>query len=116
ALLCEAISKQGRSLKEVWERVQDELGEYHYLQYNFPAKEELKARIERLRAQEIERLNGIPVKTKITIDGLKLVLQDGSWVLLRPSGTEPLIRVYIEATEQRLLEELKKAADKLILG
>ncbi|PSN84218.1 hypothetical protein B9Q01_01965 [Candidatus Marsarchaeota G1 archaeon OSP_D] len=116
ALLCEAISKQGRSLKEVWERVQDELGEYHYLQYNFPAKDELKARIERLRAQEIERLNGIPVKTKITIDGLKLVLQDGSWVLLRPSGTEPLIRVYIEATEQRLLEELKKAADKLILG
>lgn len=43
-----------------------------------------------------ESIAGIKVKEASRKDGVKLYLEDGSWVLLRPSGTEPLIRVYIE--------------------
>ncbi|HEW81064.1 MAG TPA: phosphomannomutase, partial [Nitrospirae bacterium] len=37
------------------------------------------------------------VKEQITVDGIKLVFDDGSWLMIRPSGTEPKVRFYIEA-------------------
>ncbi|MCK9911975.1 hypothetical protein MXD81_22660, partial [Microbacteriaceae bacterium K1510] len=42
-------------------------------------------------------------------DGLKLLLEGGNWVLIRPSGTEPLLRVYCEATSASSLERIKEA-------
>jgi phosphomannomutase len=45
------------------------------------------------------------VKNVITVDGTKLVFDDGSWLMIRPSGTEPKVRFYIEART----EEEKKA-------
>jgi phosphomannomutase len=51
---------------------------------------------------------GIGVKSVGRKDGIKLYLEEGSWVLLRPSGTEPLIRVYLETDSP---EKLKQVAD-----
>ena len=45
------------------------------------------------------------MKDLITVDGTKLVFDDGSWLMIRPSGTEPKVRFYIEART----EEEKKA-------
>lgn len=45
-------------------------------------------------------------RQRITIDGFKVVFDDGSWVLIRPSGTEPLIRVFAEAKEKGRAEAL----------
>ena len=42
-------------------------------------------------------INSKKVRETKTIDGLKVVLEDDSWLLIRPSGTEPLLRVYAEA-------------------
>ncbi|MDI9480278.1 MAG: phosphoglucomutase/phosphomannomutase family protein, partial [Bacillota bacterium] len=39
---------------------------------------------------------------------LKMVLEDGSWVLIRPSGTEPLFRIYVEASGEEQLAQLQK--------
>ena len=41
-----------------------------------------------------------------TLDGLKLVLSDGSWVMFRPSGTEPITRFYCESRDSQQLEVL----------
>ena len=43
-----------------------------------------------------ETIGGLRVTDKVTIDGYKFVLEDGGWMLVRFSGTEPLIRVYCE--------------------
>ncbi len=43
-------------------------------------------------------------------DGVKLVLEDSSWVLARPSGTEPLFRIYAEAPDQDSLRSLQTSA------
>ena len=40
---------------------------------------------------------GTPVDDVVTVDGFKLLLADGSWLLVRPSGTEPKLRIYAEA-------------------
>lgn len=62
-------------------------------------------------------LAGIKVKEIGRKDGIKLYLEDGSWVLLRPSGTEPLMRVYMETNvpekQQPITEILRLMIDRL---
>jgi len=50
----------------------------------------------------------------IRIDGSKLIFEDGSWVLFRPSGTEPVVRFYVEAHSEEDLRELIDAGERLI--
>lgn len=49
---------------------------------------------------------GVRVDCIDETEGKKIVLEDGSWILIRPSGTEPLIRVYIEAADEKRQEEM----------
>ena len=51
-------------------------------------------------------VGGHEVATVVTLDGFKLLLDDGSWLLVRPSGTEPVLRVYAEAESDAAVEEL----------
>ena len=64
---------------------------------------------EKLRGDPSE-FNGIKVANVVRIDGLKLVLADGSWVCYRLSGTEPVVRVYSEARSTEDLAKLSAAA------
>ncbi|AFZ72769.1 phosphoglucomutase/phosphomannomutase family protein [Natronobacterium gregoryi] len=57
---------------------------------------------------------GTEVETVNTDDGFKLLLSDGSWLLVRPSGTEPVLRVYAEATDEKRVEELLEAGEQLV--
>jgi phosphomannomutase len=57
---------------------------------------------------------GTDVADVVTVDGFKLLLDDGSWTLLRPSGTEPKMRVYAEAESDARVEELLDAASDLV--
>ncbi|WP_247003537.1 phosphoglucomutase/phosphomannomutase family protein [Halosolutus gelatinilyticus] len=57
---------------------------------------------------------GIDVRDVNTADGFKLLLDDGSWVLVRPSGTEPVLRVYAEATDEERVRRLLEAGEELI--
>jgi len=53
-----------------------------------------------------ESVGGLKVVSVDRMDGTRLILEDGSWVLLRLSGTEPLARVYAEASSESLKEQL----------
>jgi phosphomannomutase len=55
-------------------------------------------------------LGHLTVKRVQTTDGLKLHLDGGAWVLVRPSGTEPVARLYVEAPDKSTLETLRAAA------
>ncbi|WP_394740814.1 phosphoglucomutase/phosphomannomutase family protein [Natronococcus roseus] len=57
---------------------------------------------------------GTPVENVNTADGFKLQLEDGSWLLVRPSGTEPKLRVYAEATDEDRVAELLEAGEALL--
>jgi hypothetical protein len=41
----------------------------------------------------------------MTLDGIKFILEDGSWILFRPSGTESVVRIYVEARDKFLVEK-----------
>ena len=53
-----------------------------------------------------ESVRGSPVARVVTLDGFKLLLENGSWLLVRPSGTEPKLRVYAEADSDEAVEKL----------
>jgi phosphomannomutase len=58
------------------------------------------------------------VRTQVlsTNDGFKWFLADGSWLLVRASGTEPLVRVYTEASSAELRDELVLTGEKVVRG
>lgn len=66
----------------------------------------------RLRARLPARPLGLRVLRETSLDGLKLFMQDGAWLLLRPSGTEPLLRIYTESRSPRVTSGLAALAEK----
>jgi len=76
--------------------------EWRYRQTNIKAV----VRMEVLVAKVREAFRKFRVSEERTLDGLKLVLFDGSWVMFRPSGTEPITRVYCESKDPQQLEVL----------
>ena len=57
---------------------------------------------------------GTPVADVNTVDGFKIALEDGTWLLIRPSGTEPKLRVYAEAGSEERVEELLAAGADVV--
>ncbi len=81
--------------------------------------EELKQRLARLEKYDRGRtidIGGIAKKITqvITIDGRKMILEDGSWIMIRPSGTEPKVRFYVEARAAEDTEKLVAAAKSML--
>jgi phosphomannomutase len=75
------------------------------------AKADAMATLERERPETVA---GTAVERVSTVDGVKLVLADGSWLLVRPSGTEPKLRVYAETTSEERLELLLTAGQDTV--
>jgi phosphomannomutase len=88
--------------------------------FDRPTYDGVKARVlVELRDQPPAELAGEPVvRTQVlsTNDGFKWFLADGSWLLVRASGTEPLVRVYTEATTPALRDELVVTGERLVRG
>ena len=61
-----------------------------------------------------ESVRGSPVAKLVTLDGFKLLLENGSWLLVRPSGTEPKLRVYAEADGEEAVDELLAAGREIV--
>ncbi|MEM2994918.1 MAG: phosphomannomutase/phosphoglucomutase [Candidatus Bathyarchaeia archaeon] len=102
--MAEILSKSDKSLSEIVDSLPKYLA-FH--ERNFECPDHLKfAVIEKLKAKFKER--GLKF---LDIDGVKLLDEDG-WILLRPSNTEPLIRVSAEAKTEKKLDELYKFAEK----
>jgi phosphomannomutase len=57
---------------------------------------------------------GVDVERVATVDGFKLLLADGSWLLVRPSGTEPKLRVYAEAASEKRVKALLAEGKSLV--
>lgn len=107
-LLVEIVSAAGVPLHELVSNLQAHVGPAHYARRDMPlrrsvAKSEMVAR---LTQDAPASLGGQKVVKVETIDGVKYLLADDSWLLVRPSGTEPVLRVYAEAREPGMLEAL----------
>ena len=69
--------------------------------------------VELLLEQAPDQIDGVAVEDIQTTDGVKYYLADGSWLLIRPSGTEPVLRVYAEAPDQERVRALLGFGEKI---
>jgi phosphomannomutase len=67
-------------------------------------------------AQEPTEIEGRKIEKVNRMDGVKFIFEDGSWMLMRPSGTEPLVRIYAESEKREDLEVLIEQGRRYLLG
>lgn len=100
-LLLEIIAESGASLAELVDALHEDVGPAYYARRDMRLarpvnKKELTAQ---LLAEAPASIAGVAVEKVQSNDGIKYLMADGGWLLIRPSGTEPVLRVYAEAPE-----------------
>jgi len=70
--------------------------------------------MEAASARELTQFSGFGVLRREDLDGIKLYLDNGAWLLVRPSGTEPLLRIYAEAASEANVREVLTRAEHTI--
>ncbi|WP_411965091.1 phosphoglucomutase/phosphomannomutase family protein [Haloferax sp. YSMS24] len=97
------------------DRIEDEYGEIVADKISIDCPDGEKARvIDELDDELPETVAGRDIAKVVTLDGFKLLLDDGSWLLVRPSGTEPKMRVYAEAGSEDAVSALLEAGRELV--
>ncbi|HAA90579.1 MAG TPA: phosphoglucomutase [Peptococcaceae bacterium] len=111
ALVVEMVAATGKSLREFQAEVMEKYGRLVSARLDLKCGPEEKVRVlEKLEMWSPPEFNGVRVESRITKDGVKFLLADGSWLLVRASGTEPLFRIYVEAPDEEKLRQLQEAA------
>jgi len=114
-LFLEAIIAAGKPPSEMLRELHREFGEFHFgrrdLQIDVQPGLDL---VEKLAQHPPASFNGDKVTDVETLDGTKLVFGDESWLLFRQSGTEPVLRIYSEATSVSKVISLLDAAEKIV--
>ena len=105
AMISDLVSSDRGVLGRVMEEVQ-----WRYRQVNLDVAVKMKILMEKVR----EAFRKFKVQEERTLDGLKLVFADGSWVMFRPSGTEPKTRLYCESKDPQLLDVLVQLGTQCI--
>ncbi|MBI4341073.1 MAG: phosphoglucomutase/phosphomannomutase family protein [Candidatus Omnitrophica bacterium] len=113
-LLMEALAVRRQKLPAVMDALERRFGRWHYgrqdLHLKMPQVERL---FKRLKEATPEALDGMPVASVNTLDGVKLIGRDESWLLFRRSGTEPIVRIYAETPQAARLPKLLDFGVKL---
>jgi len=107
-LILEMVAALNAPLEELVSDLLAQVGPAHYARLDLRlARPVSKPRmVERLENQAPSSIGGVEVTSVSSLDGVKYVFGDESWLLIRPSGTEPVLRVYAEAPEPGMVEVL----------
>jgi len=109
-LVAEMVAVEKKSLGALLADLYSRVGTFRTRRVNITLSPELEAAFPQRIAHLPPELAGRRVEQVITVDGTKLILAGGGWVLFRKSGTEPVVRVYAEAGSEEQLESLLQAA------
>ncbi len=123
-LLANVMAEEGKPLGQLVADLQREFGPHHYGRRDLHIPEDIKqSAIQRARSEQTKRLGRYSVLRKDGLDGIKFFLDASSngngaepWILFRASGTEPLLRVYVEAASPELVEEILSSAEAFVNG
>ncbi len=129
-LLANAMAESGRTLGQLVNDLQRTYGPHFYGRRDMHIPDEVKfGAIERAKSPATKRLGDFNVTKKESLDGIKFFLDAptinpnfkadvpgaDAWVLMRASGTEPLLRVYVEAASPELVQQILRSAEEFVL-
>ncbi len=115
-LAAEAVAARGASLTEQLDALYARTGRLESGRIGVRLTPELMPVLQERLKQEPTTLVGRTIKTINRTDGVKLIFEDDSWLLVRPSGTEPVVRIYAESESAKDLEVLLEQGRKYLLG
>ena len=107
------MAKTGKKPLELLKWLYNKVGEHHYrridVEYDAKEKENVLARLKQANPASLDGQKVI----RDTLDGWRFTLEDGAWLLFRASGTEPLLRIYAEASSHQMVDRLLEAGRKI---
>lgn len=108
-LVIEMVAKLKETPSATFSKLQYEFGPLFSNRLDISCSELKKVEIvDSMKDLSLKKVANRKVLKRIDIDGLKLILEDGSWVLVRPSGTEAVFRIYAESYSEELVKEIQK--------
>jgi phosphomannomutase len=107
-LLLEIVAVTNTPLEELVDSLLAEAGPSHYTRLDLRLSRpiEKSEMVQRLQSEAPPSIGGKAVKNISALDGVKYILEDDSWLLIRPSGTEPVLRVYSEARHPEMVDAM----------
>ena len=109
-LLLEAVNSFNLRPSQLVRKIHEEFGAFYYdrVDLHIPSSEVGIKFVEKIKSNPPKEINNTKVKELKTLDGVKLLFEDDSWLLFRASGTEPLLRIYSEArSKEDVVKNLK---------
>lgn len=112
--LLDFMAVTGRTMRGLVDYLFEQIGPHYYdridLTYEAGQRQAIENRVQQARPKKLAGLN---VTGRVTVDGYRFDLEDGGWLIVRFSGTEPLLRIYCETTHGDRVQELLDAGRKL---
>ncbi len=115
ALIAELVAVEKMPVRDILKKLAEKFGALVSERLDIHTKAENKEQVLNTLKEAIPHsIGGIPVKSILDIDGKKFVLEDGSWALVRASGTEPLFRIYVESDDSNKLKKIQTAVKEML--
>jgi phosphomannomutase len=115
--ILEMMARSGKKLTALIQEMYDLVGAFSFRRSDLHLKEEEKQRIlADLKAGKHKALGAFPIHSTSDMDGWKFFLDDDQWVMVRASGTEPVLRIYGESSTAEQADALIAAAIATLLG
>jgi len=113
--LLEIICSTGMTINQILDKIYSEFGYFVFDRIDYkidlPRKEKLKSILEKGIPEILKNAGAAKV---ITLDGYKYIMEDGSWIMIRPSGTESVVRIYTEGEDKEKTNYLQDLGKKII--
>ena len=113
-LVAEMCGATGKTVGELAADLDSEVGPFRSARIDLPLTPGERERLAAVRESPPDEVGGARVESVNRLDGIKLILAGGSWILIRESGTEPLARVYVEARSEEEVAVLSRSARELV--
>jgi phosphoglucomutase len=115
-LAAEAVAVRGKSLTEQLDTLYQRVGRLESGRIGVKLDDAVAAKLKEKLAEEPAELAGRKIENINRTDGVKFLFADDAWVLLRPSGTEPMVRIYAESQSEDDLAKLLEAGRQYLLN
>lgn len=115
-LAAESVAARGKSLSEQLEELLERVGTVESGRIGVRLTDDVAASLADVLNREPKDIGGREIESLNRTDGVKFIFSDQSWMLLRPSGTEPLVRIYAESETKEDLEVLLEQGRNYLLG
>lgn len=110
-LLLEAMAVSGKGLRQLLVETMDEIGHFFYRRIDRRIEDFAKELlVSKLRTAPPTEIDGRKIAGTNFSDGFKFIFDNGDWLLIRPSGTEPVLRLYSEAATADQVDRLLRSA------